>query len=126
MPNAGTEVITVNECLNTNDENDTFIGDCGITMQRISRWIRPEIGCHINKKYHRMGLASEAARCCHDYIFENTPFNTVYSYTTADNAASSGVAVKNGMKLVDEYTDTDGKRLKAYAITREEWNALRT
>lgn len=50
MPNAGTEVITVNECLNTNDENDTFIGDCGITMQRIGRWIRPEIGCHINKK----------------------------------------------------------------------------
>lgn len=42
-----------------NDENDTFIGDCGITMQRIGRWIRPEIGCHINKKYHRMGLASE-------------------------------------------------------------------
>ena len=112
MPNAGTEVITVNECLNTNDENDTFIGDCGITMQRIGRWIRPEIGCHINKKYHRMGLASEAARCCRDYIFENTPFNSVYSYMTADNAASSGVAVKNGMKLVDEYTDTDGKRLK--------------
>ena len=126
MPNAGTEVITVNECLNTNDENDTFIGDCGITMQRIGRWIRPEIGCHINKKYHRMGLASEAARCCRDYIFENTPFNTVYSYMTADNAASSGVAVKIGMKFVDEFTDTDGKRLKAYAITREEWNALRT
>lgn len=95
-------------------------------MQRIGRWIRPEIGCHINKKYHRIGLASEAARCCRDYIFENTPFNTVYSYMTADNAASSGVAVKNGMKLVDEYTDTDGKRLKAHAITREEWNALRT
>ena len=126
MPNAGTEVITVNECLNTNDENDTFIGDCGIAMQRIGRWIRPKIGCHINKKYHRMGLAAEAARCCRDYIFENTPFNTVYSYMTADNAASFGVAVKNGMKLVDEYTDTDGKRLKVYAITREEWNALRT
>lgn len=30
------------------------------------------------------------------------------------------------MKLVDEYKDTDGKRLKVYAITREEWNALRT
>lgn len=73
-----------------------------------------------------MGLASEAARCCRGYIFENTPFNTVYSYMTADNAAFSGVAVKNGVKLVDEFTDTDGKRLKAYAITREEWNALRT
>lgn len=68
-----------------------------------------------------MSLAAEAACCCRDYIFENTPFNTFYSYMTADNAASSGVAVKNGMKLVDEYTDTDGKRLKAHAITREEW-----
>lgn len=56
MPNAGTEVITVNECLNTNDENDTFIGDCGITMQRIGRWIRPEIGCHINKNITEWAL----------------------------------------------------------------------
>lgn len=39
-----------------NDENDTFIGDCGITMQRIGRWIRPEIGCHINKNITEWAL----------------------------------------------------------------------
>lgn len=108
-----------------NGANDIFIGDCGITMQRIGRWIRPEIGYHINKKFHRMGYASEAARCCRDFIFENTPFNTVYSYMNADNIASCGVAVKNGMTLVDEYTDANGAELKAYAVTRAQWNALR-
>ena len=33
-----------------NDENNTFIGDCGITMQRIGRWIRPEIAENFPRK----------------------------------------------------------------------------
>lgn len=55
-----------------------------------------------------MGLASEAARCCRDYIFENTPFNTVYSYMTADNAASSGSLSKTELSsLTNTRTQTE-------------------
>ncbi len=101
-------------------ETNEMIGDCGLTMQIINKKIRPEIGYHLNKKYHNQGYATEAAKAVKDYIFINTTFNTLYTYTNADNAASSSVALKNGMSLIEEYSDNDEK-LKVYAITREGW-----
>ena len=86
-------------------ENGKMIGDCGITMQIIHGKIKPEIGYHINKKYQKHGYATEAAIKCKNYIFENTPFNTVYTYMKYTNVGSYSVALKNGMKLVDEFND---------------------
>lgn len=98
-------------------ENGKLIGDCGITMQNIDGKIKPEIGYHINKKYQNNGFATEAARKCKDYIFENTPFNTLYSYMKHTNKSSAAVAIKNGMKFVYEFDDVS----RVYAITREQW-----
>lgn len=39
------------------------------------------------------------------------------------NVASYSVAIKNGMKLVEEYEDSVNTISKAYAITREEGEA---
>lgn len=105
-------------------ENGKMIGDCGITMQIIHGAIRPEIGYHINKNYQRKGYASEAAQKVRDYVFENTPFNAIYSYMKYTNVGSYSVALKNGMKLVEEYEDPVNTISKAYAITREEWEKL--
>ena len=105
-------------------ENGRVIGDCGITMQRINGRICPEIGYHIHKDLQRRGYATEAARACRDYIFNNTPFNAVYSYMKYTNAGSYSTAIKNGMKLVDEYEDSVNTISKAYAITRSEWEKL--
>ena len=41
-----------------------FIGQCGITLQKINNKTVPEIGYHINKKYWRNGFATEAAGAC--------------------------------------------------------------
>ena len=97
------------------------IGDCGITMQNIHGVIRPEIGYHIGKTWQRRGYASEAARACRDYLFENTPFEAVFSYMKYTNAASYGVAEKNGMRFMEEYADPINVRTKVYGMTREEW-----
>lgn len=107
-------------------ENGKMIGDCGITMQRINGRIRPEIGYHINRNYHNQGYATEAARACKDYVFENTPFNEIYSYMNYDNLGSCKVAIKNDMQLVEEYDDPIDKQIKVYAITRVQWEALKT
>lgn len=104
-------------------ENNKMIGDCGITMQNIHGKIKPEIGYHINKRYQKQGYATEAAIKCKDYIFENTPFNTVYTYMKYTNVGSYSVALKNGMKLVDKFEDSVNEITKVYAITREEWKA---
>lgn len=90
-----------------------FIGDCGITMQIINKKIVPEIGYHINKRHWNKGFATEAARACKQWAFENTSFRRLYSYMNAENTASSKVAEHNGMRLVEEYTDEE-ERLKVY------------
>ena len=102
-------------------ENGEFIGDCGITMQNIHGQMLPEIGYHIHKAYHRRGYASEAARKCMEYAFDTLRFPAVYSYMKYTNAASYGVALKNGMRFIEEYDDPANERTRVYAITRDEW-----
>lgn len=104
-------------------ETGEFIGDCGITMQNINGKLLPEIGYHFNKAHWRKGYASEAALKCMEYAFETLHFPAVYSYMSADNAASYGVALKNGMHFIEEYTDEHNQRTRVYAMTLDQWNA---
>lgn len=106
-------------------ETGEFIGDCGITMQNINGSFVPEIGYHLNCKYHRKGLASEAAIKCRDYAFEILGFPAVYSYMSDEHQASYGVARKIGMRLIEKYTDETHELTRVYRITKEEWIALR-
>ena len=102
-----------------------MIGDCGLTMQLIGGQIKPEIGYHIRGDQQRKGYATEAARDCRDWTFRNTPFNVIYSYMKYTNVPSSATAMANGMRLVEEFEDDENSVTKVYAITREEWEALR-
>ena len=105
-------------------ETGEFIGDCGITIQNIDGEMLPEIGYHIHKKYWRRGFAKEAARAVRDWVFRNTGYDVVYSYMKYTNIGSYSTAVANGMKKVKEYPDPKNTISCAYAITREEWEAL--
>ena len=103
-------------------ETNEFIGDLGISLQNINGNIVPEIGYHLDKKYHGRGLGTEGALACMKLGFEKFLFPEIYSYMTYDNIPSYRVAEKNGMKLVFEYFDeADGKMLKVYKMTKEEW-----
>lgn len=102
-------------------ETGEMIGDCGITMQNINGSIKPEIGYHISKKHQRQGYAKEAARKCRDWAFENTTFNTVYSYMKGTNIASYSTAMSMGMRKVDEFIDEENETTVVYAISRDEW-----
>lgn len=102
-------------------ETGEVIGDCGVTMQNIHGVIKPEIGYHIGKPWQRRGYATEAAARCMEYIFSSTPFQMLYSYMKYTNAASYGVALKNGMQFIEEYDDPVNVRTRVYAITRDAW-----
>lgn len=106
-------------------ENNKMIGDCGITMQTINGKIKPEIGYHINRKYQNHGYATEAAVRCKDFIFEKTTFNTIFTYMKYTNVGSYSVALKNGMKLVEEFKDPVNTITKVYAVTREQWENIK-
>ena len=102
-------------------ETGEVIGDCGITLQPIHGEMLHEIGYHIRKDLWRRGYGSEAAAVCMKYAFEELSLPAVYSYMKYTNAASYGVALKNGMRFVEEYDDPVNIRTRVYAITREEW-----
>ena len=98
-----------------------MIGDCGLTMQNVNDFIRPEIGYHIARVHQRRGYASEAARGVLDYSFKNTPFGVICSYMKKDNAASSATAKSVGMKFESGFTDNEGELCEVYSISRGEW-----
>jgi len=102
-------------------EHNKLIGDCGITMREINGVMEPEIGYHINRNYVNRGYATEAAQACRNYAFEVLKLQKIYSHTIKKNAASVKVAVKNGMKLIDEIKDKVNGKIKIYAITLDEY-----
>lgn len=106
-------------------ETGEMIGDCGLTMQNMNGFIRPEIGYHIRADKQRRGYAGEAARAVRDWAFESLPFGVLYSYMKHTNVGSYSTAASNGMKQVDEFADEENTFTKVYAITREEWQQLK-
>ena len=106
-------------------ETGEFIGDCGLTMQTIDGEKLPEIGYHLDKRHWRKGYGGEAARAVRDWAFANTDYDCLYSYMTATNVASYSTAASIGMRRIKGYTDEEEGLLYVYAITREEWEALR-
>ena len=102
-------------------ETDEMIGDCGLTMQLIGGDIKPEIGYHIRSDKQRNGYAKEAAIAVRDWTFNNTPFQTVYSYMKYTNEPSVKTAISYGCKQVDEYKDDENEITKVFAISKEQW-----
>ena len=105
-------------------ETGVFIGDCGISMQKIDGVWLPEIGYHVHKQYWRQGYAKEACAAVKNWLFENTAFDTAYSYMNRDNIPSRATAAANGMTEIKSYHDGE-EFLCVYAITREEWKNTR-
>ena len=99
-----------------------FIGDCGISLQKIDDQTLHEIGYHINKKHWRQGYAKEACQAVKGWFFTNTLNDSVYSYMNADNIPSRATARSNGMTHIKTYTDGN-ETLAVYEITRERWGS---
>lgn len=106
-------------------ETGQFIGDCGITLQKIDGDQLPEIGYHVHKDYWRKGYAKEAARAVRDWAFTNTPYPALYSYMKYTNVPSYSTARSIGMEKIKEYPDPKDTLLYVYQITRAAWQTLK-
>ena len=94
-----------------------YLGDCGLSMQKIDGEWLPEIGYHINKKHHNKGYATEAARLVKEYIFKNYSFDALYGYTNKENIPSIKVMINNGMSFFKEY-EQDNEHLVVYRVNK--------
>lgn len=87
-------------------ENNEFIGQSGLSIQKVDKKIHNsyellEIGYLFNKNYWHKGFAIEAAIACKNYAFNVLNADRVYSIIRDNNTASQKVAIRNGMKIID-------------------------
>jgi len=83
-------------------DTGNFVGECGFLPQKIDDKEFIEIGYHVNKKYWRQGLASEAAIACRNYAFKKFKVAKVISLVRPENIPSAKVATKSGMTVEKE------------------------
>lgn len=82
-----------------------FIGYTGFMVPRFESFFTPciEIGWRIKKEEWNKGYATEAAKACLVYGFQNLNLNKIYSFTSAVNHPSEKVMQKIGMKKEGEF-----------------------
>lgn len=100
-----------------------LIGHCGLLIQTVDQTKELEIGYSILPQFWNKGFATEAAKKCRDYAFENSFSNSIISIISLTNKASEKVAIKNGMK-VDSVTMYDENKVSIYRIDKTEWDKI--
>jgi RimJ/RimL family protein N-acetyltransferase len=76
-----------------------FVGDCGLTVQRPEGEPEIEVGYHVQTKFQRQGLATEAASSCRE-LARVSGVQHLIAIIHPNNVGSQGVARKIG--LVEE------------------------
>jgi RimJ/RimL family protein N-acetyltransferase len=94
-----------------------LIGDCGIVRQVVEGETLYEIGYHLRRDLWGQGLATEAARACRDWGFQNLKVERLISLIRPENVASRRVAERNGMTVRKE-GDWRGTAHCVYSIER--------
>lgn len=77
-----------------------FVGDCGLTWQRVNGVRRLEVGYHLVPLHQGRGLATEAAAACRDFAGDHAISDELVAITHPDNIASQRVAVNLGMRRI--------------------------
>lgn len=78
------------------DHDGAFVGDCGLTWQRLGTRRVLEVGYHVAPRFQRRGYASEATAAARD-LARSLGFGELRALIHPHNAASTRVATKIGM-----------------------------
>jgi ribosomal-protein-alanine N-acetyltransferase len=101
-----------------------LIGHCGLLIQNVDKISELEIGYSLLPEFWNKGFATESAKKCRDYAFENNLSNSIISIISLTNKSSETVAIKNGMKI-DKVTEYSGNKVNIYRIEKTEWNKIK-
>jgi ribosomal-protein-alanine N-acetyltransferase len=79
--------------------NEAFLGWCGLKFS--SELQETDIGFRFFKKYWNQGFATESAKACIHFGFENLNLTKIVGRAMQENTASVKVLEKTGMQFVD-------------------------
>lgn len=112
-------------------ENDEYIGFCGILNIEIPV-MKAEMHCVIgNKEYQRGGYGTEAYKLIMDYSFTEMGLNKLYGYQLGHNDSAHRVVEKLGWKRdgllrQDLYSHGNIKDRWIVSVLKEDWEKLQT
>ncbi|WP_250676001.1 GNAT family N-acetyltransferase [Paraclostridium ghonii] len=100
------------------------VGVMGPLIENINEEKFIGIGYILNKQFWGKGYATEGARACVEYAFNELNADTVIAQIRTNNTSSKNVAKRLNMKEVDKYIKIyDKKEMEhlIYSIKREEY-----
>jgi len=100
-------------------ETGKLVGHCGLLVQTLDEVKELEIGYSLLPVSWNKGFATEAARKCKDFAFENKLANSLISIISVTNGPSENVTLKNGMRP-DSQTVYHGNKVSIYRIEKSE------
>jgi RimJ/RimL family protein N-acetyltransferase len=82
-----------------------FIGFVGLYRPNFDAWFTPcvEIGWRLRREAWGLGYATEAAKECLRFGFDELGLERIYSFTALPNLRSARVMEKIGMRMVGEF-----------------------
>lgn len=98
-------------------QTNNLIGHCGLLVQTVDDILELEIGYSLLPDYWSKGYASEAAKKCMDYAFENNLADSLISIISITNFPSENVALKIGM-VKEKATIYNANSVNIYRITK--------
>src|SRR5690606_32134123 len=98
-------------------ETGRLIGHCGLLAQSVDNIAELEIGYSLLPDFWNKGYATEAAKKCRDYAFENNFSASLISIISLSNIPSQKVAFKNGMKI-DKQTTYNNNEVYIFRIDK--------
>jgi RimJ/RimL family protein N-acetyltransferase len=92
-------------------DGGAFVGDCGLTVQRIDGVDEVEIGYHAVPALQGLGYASEAAAACRDAARDRFGVRRLVAIVNPANAPSQAVARRIGLAFEKRATTKSGEQL---------------
>lgn len=100
-------------------ESGKLIGHCGLLVQIVDGTTELEIGYSLLPEFWDKGYATEAAKKCKDFAFQNNLTESLISIISLTNKPSQKVALKNGMKI-EKQTIYNGNDINIFRIDKTE------
>ncbi len=96
-----------------------FLGDCGPMLQPVANDWLPEIGYHLLRREWGHGYATEVARACLAWVFEETAFDRACSIVHPENLPSRRVAERIHRRVEMITWERTGTRQCLYSTSRD-------
>ena len=96
------------------DDEGHFVGDCGLTWQRVDGVTDLELGYHVLPAFQGLGLATEGARACRA-LAEARGILRLIAIIHPDNRASQRVAEKVGLAAEKDTLSEQGLPIRVYS-----------